>query len=82
LLIILSFDATNGLDVHNVENNLQQEVLGRINRLLPFETTPTAKKMTPPTIPLCRGNVFTEPLPDNDRDIELKLLYEWWFTAN
>jgi hypothetical protein len=72
----------HGLDTHNVENNLQQVVLRRTNHLLSFETTLTAKKMTPQTSPLCRRNVLTEQLPDNDRDIESELLYEWRFTAN
>jgi hypothetical protein len=31
-----------------------------------FDTTRTAKKVTPPILP-CRGNVFTKPLPSNER---------------
>jgi hypothetical protein len=37
-------------------------------QLLFFDTTRTAKKMTPPTILPCSENVFTEPLPSNDTD--------------
>jgi hypothetical protein len=50
----------------NKETN-QQKVLRRTNRLFSFDTTRTAKKTTPPTILRCNGNVFTEPLPSNDR---------------
>jgi hypothetical protein len=50
-------------------NILKQEVLGRTNRLLSFDTW-TAQKTTPPTIPRFRGNVFTEPLPSNDKKRE------------
>jgi hypothetical protein len=39
--------------------------MGGTNRLLSFDTTWTARKTTPPTIPPCRRNVFTEPLPSN-----------------
>jgi hypothetical protein len=55
--------------LNNIE---QQEVLGRTNRLLSFDTTKTAKKTTRPTFSYCSvcicccGNVFTEPLPNND----------------
>jgi hypothetical protein len=49
--------------------HIKQEVLGRTNRLLSFDTTRTAQKMTVPTILRCRGNVFTELLPSNDRGI-------------
>jgi hypothetical protein len=45
----------------------KQEVMGRINSLLPFHTTRTALKTTPPTILRCRGDVLTEPLPSNER---------------
>jgi hypothetical protein len=48
---------------------MEQEVLGRINRLLSFSTTWTAQKTTPPTIIFCRVNVFTKLLPSNDRGI-------------
>jgi hypothetical protein len=37
--------------------------MGRTDRLLSFDTTRTAKKMTPPTVLRCRGNVFTDLLP-------------------
>jgi hypothetical protein len=47
----------------------KQEVLGRTNRLLSYETTRTPKKTTPPTILRCCGNVFTELLPSNDKGI-------------
>jgi hypothetical protein len=49
--------------------NIKQEVLGIINRLFSFDTTRTAQKTTPPTILRCRGDVFTELLPSNDRGI-------------
>jgi hypothetical protein len=35
--------------------------------LLSFDTTWTAQKTTPPTILRYRGNVFTDPLPSNDK---------------
>jgi hypothetical protein len=50
----------------------QQEVLGRINRPLSFDTTQTAQKMTPPTIIRCHGNVFTESLAGNDRRLHIQ----------
>jgi hypothetical protein len=46
-----------------------QEVLGRTNRLLSFNKTRIAYKTTPPTILRCRGKVFTELLPSNDRGV-------------
>jgi hypothetical protein len=45
--------------------------VGRTNRLLSFDTTRTEKKTTLPTIRHCRRNVFTEPLPSNDRDLHI-----------
>jgi hypothetical protein len=48
-------------------SNPEQEILGRINRLLSFDTTWTPQKTTPPIILRFRGNVFTELLPNNDR---------------
>jgi hypothetical protein len=45
------------------------EDLGRPKLLLSFDTIWTAKKTTPVTIVPCRVNVFTEPLPSNDRGI-------------
>jgi hypothetical protein len=41
----------------------EQEVLGRTNRLLSFETTRTAQKVTPPTI-LLLLRVFSSPSND------------------
>jgi hypothetical protein len=46
---------------------LKQEVLERTDSLLSFDTTWTAQKTVSQTILRCRGNVFTEPLPSNDR---------------
>jgi hypothetical protein len=46
----------------------KQEVLGRTNRQLSFDTTMVAQITTPPII-RSRGNVFTELLPGNDRGI-------------
>jgi hypothetical protein len=55
---------------------ITQEVLGRTNRLLPFDTTRTHRKRRLQQFfvvacILCRGNVFTEPLPSNDRTIHI-----------
>jgi hypothetical protein len=47
-----------------------QGVVGRTSRLLSFDTTRVAQKTMPPTVLLCRGNVFTEPLPGNDRGVK------------
>jgi hypothetical protein len=47
----------------------KQEVLGRMIRLLFFDTTRAAQEKTPPTILRCRRDVFTESLPSNDRGI-------------
>jgi hypothetical protein len=44
----------------------EQEVLGRIDRLLPFDKT-RAEQKTTPTVLHCRGNFVTELLPSNDR---------------
>jgi hypothetical protein len=52
-----------------VEFYIKKQALGRINRLLSFDTTWIAYKTTPPTVFLCRGNIFTESLPSNDRVI-------------
>jgi hypothetical protein len=41
----------------------KQELLGRIKRLLSFDTSRTAQKKTPPTNHLFSGNTFTVPLP-------------------
>jgi hypothetical protein len=49
-----------------------QEVLVRTNCLLSFDTTWTSWKVTHPRILHCRGNVFTEPLPSNDRGIHIQ----------
>jgi hypothetical protein len=61
---------TNQKSIIHVE--LLQEVLGRTNRLLSFDTKRTAYKTMRPTILLslrrrCHGEVVTEPLPSNDR---------------
>jgi hypothetical protein len=45
-----------------VDGRIIQDVLGRTNRLLSFDTTRTAQKTTPPIL-RCRGNVFTGLLP-------------------
>jgi hypothetical protein len=45
----------------------KREVLVRNNRLLSSDATRTVYKKKPPTILLCHGNVFTEPLPRDDR---------------
>jgi hypothetical protein len=56
----------------------KQEILGRTKRLLSFDTAEPHRK---PRIQqflyccvyiLCRGNVFTEPLPINDRGIHIQ----------
>jgi hypothetical protein len=44
-------------------------MLLRTNGLLSFDATWTSQKTTTPTIPRCRGNVFTEPLSWNVRGI-------------
>jgi hypothetical protein len=49
--------------------DLKQKFLRKTNILLPFDTTWARQKKTPPTILRCRGNMFTEPLPSNDRRI-------------
>jgi hypothetical protein len=46
-----------------------QEVPGKTNRLLSFDMTRTPWKTLPPTILRCRGNIFTELLPSNDKGI-------------
>jgi hypothetical protein len=46
---------------------MTEEVLGRTNRLHPFDTTQTAYKPRLPTTLRYRGNVFTELLPSNNR---------------
>jgi hypothetical protein len=47
----------------------RQEVLGRNNRLLSFDKTRTAQRVTPQKcLPRC-GNVFTEPLPSNKKGV-------------
>jgi hypothetical protein len=46
---------------------MKQEVMGRTNRLLPFNIVLSACKTTSPTSLRCRRNVFTETLPSNDR---------------
>jgi hypothetical protein len=55
-----------------------RKLIGRINRLFSFDTTRTAQKTTPQTVLRCRGNVFTELLPSNDRGIHrlLRGIYE------
>jgi hypothetical protein len=51
---------------------INQEVLGRTDHLLSFGTARTIYKTTTPTILLCSGNVFTLPLPSNDKGIHLQ----------
>jgi hypothetical protein len=46
-----------------------KKVLGRTNHILSFNTTQTTQKMKLPTIICCRGNIFTELLPSNNREI-------------
>jgi hypothetical protein len=46
-----------------------KKFLGRIKSLLSFDTTSIVEKTMPPTILLCRLNVFTELLPNNDTRI-------------
>jgi hypothetical protein len=51
---------------------LKKKILGRTYRKVSPDTTRDAQKTTPPTIILllricCRSNVFTEPLPSNER---------------
>jgi hypothetical protein len=53
----------------DININIRQDVLVRTNRLLSFESTRTTQETAPPTILRCRGNVFTELLPSNDRGI-------------
>jgi hypothetical protein len=50
-----------------------KEVAGRTNSLLSFDKKRVAWKTTRPTILLCRGNVFTELLPTNDRGIHRQI---------
>jgi hypothetical protein len=47
----------------------KQEVLGRTNSLLSFDTTRTACKTTPPTILRCSRNALTELFPSNNKGI-------------
>jgi hypothetical protein len=47
----------------------REEVLGRSSRLLSFETAHTAEETTPLIFLRCRGSIFTELLPSNDRGI-------------
>jgi hypothetical protein len=77
-LSFISF--TISVQLH-VTSNRKQEVLGRTNRLLSFNTTCAAYETMFQTIPLllhvhadcqCRGNVFTMPLPSNDRGIHIE----------
>jgi hypothetical protein len=65
-----SFNTQNRVQGEEEEEKKEQEVLGRTNCLLSFDTTRTAQKMTHPTLLRCRGNVFTEPLPSNLRDTQ------------
>jgi hypothetical protein len=55
----------------NVQNitglYLQQNALGKTNRLLSFYMPRTTQKTTLPTILCCRENIFTELLPSNER---------------
>jgi hypothetical protein len=53
--------------LHTLLFSKKQEVLGRTNRLLSFDTIRAAQKTTPPTILPCRGNTFTELLPRNGK---------------
>jgi hypothetical protein len=55
----------------------RKQVLGRTSHILPFYTTWAAYKTTPTTIFRCRGNVFTEPLPSNDRGIQTQILLSY-----
>jgi hypothetical protein len=52
---------------HKSKETNQHKILGRTTRLLSFDTTRTTKKTALPTILRCKRNVFTEPLPSNDR---------------
>jgi hypothetical protein len=56
-------------NLRELRQKFKQEVLGRTNRLLSFDTTSIEQKMTPPTFLRCHGKVFTEPLPSNYRGI-------------
>jgi hypothetical protein len=57
------------LSVSSNKTTNEQEILGRINRLLSFATRWTTQKTTHSTILRRRGNVFTELLPSNDSGI-------------
>jgi hypothetical protein len=57
----------------------KQEVLGRTNRLLSFDTPWTAQKKMPLIILHCCRNVFTVMLPSNDRGIH-RLFAKTWTT--
>jgi hypothetical protein len=47
---------------------IKQKVLGKTNRLLPFDTTWSAPKITQPKILRCRGNAFIELLLLNNKE--------------
>jgi hypothetical protein len=49
-----------------------QEVQRRSNCLLSFDTRRTAYKTMSLTIICCRGNVFTVPLPNNNREMHIE----------
>jgi hypothetical protein len=51
------------------EGYTKEEVLGRTNSLISFDTTRTSQRNIPPAILRCCENVFTELLPRNDRGI-------------
>jgi hypothetical protein len=50
---------------------MKEEVRGRIDHLLSFDTTWTKQKTMHPTILCCHGTIFSELLPINDRGIHL-----------
>jgi hypothetical protein len=68
---LLSFDGVYNIVRSNKFKILhgKEEVLGRIHRLLSFDTTMIAQKTTPPTILLL---LLVYSLPSNDRGIHLQ----------
>jgi hypothetical protein len=52
------------LKIWNLKNKKFWE---KTNLILSFDMTWTAKKITPPIIIHCRGNVFTKLLPSKER---------------
>jgi hypothetical protein len=56
---------------HPFRSISKQKVVGRTHGLLSFNTTWTKYRTTSPKFIRCRGNVFTELLLSNDREVHL-----------